>query len=198
MEARRPPEYTIELSADRSSVKDVVKGVIHTIFFHRYFTPLHPATHDVLDITLPYVSDETIEKLIENKSNALLRSLDTPATQISPSTPKPGRSTLVVQFSEKKRRKSTWFGVQKGEEEMVWENWIIDITTTSARSEPEAARNRRVMESQLQKAAMEVLEIVNREREHIPPITTSEVNPFPFQILVNPKGEGWGQRIGIF
>ncbi|KAH9842222.1 MFS general substrate transporter [Teratosphaeria destructans] len=216
MEARRPPEYTIDLSADRSSVKDVVKGlqqyphrnldsysrsigVLHTIFFHRYFTPLHPATHDVLDITLPYVSDETIERLIESKSNALLRSLDTPAAQISPSsTPKPGRSTLVVQFSEKRRRKSTWFGVQKGEEEMVWENWIIDITMTSARSEPEAARNRRVMESQLQKATMEVIEIVNREKEHIPPITTSEVNPFPFQILVNPKGEGWGQRIGIF
>jgi len=27
MESRKPPEYTLELSADRSSVKDVVKGM---------------------------------------------------------------------------------------------------------------------------------------------------------------------------
>jgi len=26
MEARRPPEYTLEITADRTNVKDVVKG----------------------------------------------------------------------------------------------------------------------------------------------------------------------------
>ena len=27
-------------------------GILHTIFFHRLFTPVSPTTHDVLDTTL--------------------------------------------------------------------------------------------------------------------------------------------------
>lgn len=43
------------------------------------------------------------------------------------------------------------------------------------------------MESSLQKAAMKIVAIVNRDKDHIPPITTSEHNPFPYRILVNPR-----------
>lgn len=54
------------------------------------------------------------------------------------------------------------------------------------------------MERSLQKGSMMVIAIVNRDRNHIPPITTTEANPFPYQILVNPKNDGWGQKMGIF
>ena len=43
------------------------------------------------------------------------------------------------------------------------------------------------MESSLQKTAMKILAIVSRDKDHIPPITTSETNPFPYRIVVNPK-----------
>lgn len=46
---------------------------------------------------------------------------------------------------------------------------------------------RRAMESSLQKAAMKIVAVVNRDKDHIPPIVTSEQNPFPYKILVNPK-----------
>ncbi|RMY11936.1 hypothetical protein D0867_07924 [Hortaea werneckii] len=206
MDNRKPPEFSIELSADRSSVKDVVKdgeagnvtsntrgepGILHTIFFHRFFTPIYPSSHDVLDLTLPYVSEDDIESLIETKTTALVRALDTASTQQSPQyTSKAGRGCIVLQFLEKKRRKAGWFGV-KGEEETVWENWVISVTLTSARSEMEAARNKTSMETSLQKAAMKVVTLVNAERGHIPPITTNETNPFPYQILVNPRTDGW-------
>ncbi|KAK3117553.1 hypothetical protein LTR53_000979 [Teratosphaeriaceae sp. CCFEE 6253] len=190
MDSRKPPEFTLELSADRSNVKDVAKGIMHTIFFHRYFTPLTPATHDVLDTTLPYVSEDDIEELIETRATAFVRSLDTAsATYASPQySAKAGgtsRGTLAVKFLEKKRRKG-WF-IAKADEETVWETWLIEVTLTSARSEPEAARNRSVMESSLQEAAMKVVTIVNQKRGHIPPITTNESNPFPYQISIMPK-----------
>jgi hypothetical protein len=171
----------------------IAVGILHTIFFHRCFIPLQPATHDILEMTLPYVSEDEVETLIEQRTNSLLRQLDSASTAPSPqSQPKPGRGQLVVQFLEKKRRKG-WF-VAKADEETVWENWIIDVTLTSARSEPEAARNRRQMEKQLQTAAMAVIQTANRERDHIPPITSTDSNPFPYQILVNPKHEAWNQR----
>lgn len=53
------------------------------------------------------------------------------------------------------------------------------------------------MEKSLQKTAMKIISIVNREKDHIPPITTTD-NAFPYLILVNPKMEGWSQRMGIF
>jgi autophagy-related protein 101 len=54
------------------------------------------------------------------------------------------------------------------------------------------------MEAMLLKAAMKIVTTVNREKDHIPPITTSESNPFPYQIVINPKADGWGARIGLF
>ena len=46
---------------------------------------------------------------------------------------------------------------------------------------------RRAMESSLQKTALKIVSIVNRDKDHIPPITTSDQNPFPYRIAVNPK-----------
>jgi autophagy-related protein 101 len=62
----------------------------------------------------------------------------------------------------------------------------------------ERAKVRKAMEAMLLKAAMKIVTTVNREKDHIPPITTSEANPFPYQIVINPKGDGWGARMGIF
>lgn len=56
----------------------------------------------------------------------------------------------------------------------------------------------KAMEMTLQKTAMKIVTIVNQYKDHIPPITTSEANPFPYQIVLNPRSENWGTRIGIF
>lgn len=52
--------------------------------------------------------------------------------------------------------------------------------------------------SSLHKAIMRVITIVNRDKEHIPLITTSETNPFPYRIDINPRIEGWSKGKGIF
>jgi len=64
----------------------------------------------------------------------------------------------------------------------------------------EVAKVRQAMEKSLHKTAMSVINIVNREFDHIPPILTTDTNPFPYQILVNPSrldGQ-FGGRIGLF
>jgi autophagy-related protein 101 len=57
---------------------------------------------------------------------------------------------------------------------------------------------RRAQEKSLQKAALKIINSVNRDKDHIPPITTTDANPFPYQIVINTKSDGWGTRIGIF
>ena len=56
---------------------------------------------------------------------------------------------------------------------------------------------RRAMGKSLQKAAMKIVNIVNRDKDHIPPITTTDQNPFPYHVIVNPKAAA-GPRMGIF
>jgi hypothetical protein len=60
---------------------------------------------------------------------------------------------------------------------------------------------RRAMAKSLEKAAHKIISIVNRDKDHIPPITTAEANPFPYHIVVNPKAVAetdWRPRIGLF
>jgi len=154
MEQRRqqPPEYILEVFADPSSVKDVVKGywifhhysssywnksliphqkgILHTIFFHRYFPCIRPRSRDVLDITLPVVEDVEIETLIEQRTAALVRQLDTNSDAGSRGSGVRGQ--IAVQFFEKKRRKA-WF--TKGEEEVCWEQWTLDVTLATPRTD---------------------------------------------------------------
>jgi hypothetical protein len=175
---RRPPEYHLELTADRPNIKDVTKALLHTIFFHRYFTPLNPATHEILDLTLPYMTEDSIDALIDTRTTTLLRALDTSPT-----------AHIQLQFLERRRRRG-WFSA-KPDEELPWETWVVHVAVTAARSEPEAFRNRRAMAAALERACWSVVEVVNRERAHIPPITSNESNPFPYHVVVG-KGKGPG------
>lgn len=68
------------------------------------------------------------------------------------------------------------------------------------------------MEQTLSATIMKLVTCVNTQKDHIPPITTSEANPFPYQINVNPgtgggvgsgdgataPGAGWTTRMGIY
>lgn len=53
------------------------------------------------------------------------------------------------------------------------------------------------MEHMLQKAALKILAVVNRDKDHIPPITTSDSNPFPYRIVLNPRSDSWQNRLRL-
>ena len=100
----------------------------------------------------------------------------------------------------------------RGDEDVCWEEWLLEVTIATPKTESgtplplhtrdaadlcvERAKVRRAMESSLQKTAMKIVNIVNRDRDHIPPITTSDQNPFPYQIILDPKQESRNARFG--
>jgi hypothetical protein len=67
-----------------------------------------------------------LETTIEQQATALLRTIDRTQQQR-------GRAQLAVQFFEKKRRKAYFFG--KTDEEVCWEQWTLDITIATPRTE---------------------------------------------------------------
>ncbi|EEQ34046.1 hypothetical protein McanMca71_002770 [Microsporum canis] len=197
MDPRKPPEHILEIFADRASVKEIVKGIIHAIFFHRYFPCVRPDSIDVLDLTLPVIDDLEVETLIDARVNALIQQhLSTASNSANGGV----RARIAVQFFEKKRKKSgAWFTglTGNGEEEICWEIWTLDITIATPRTDLDRAKVRKAMEKMLHKAAFKIVAIVNKNKDHIPPIT-SESNPFPYQIILNPKLDNWGNRLGLY
>ncbi|PYH42054.1 autophagy-related protein 101 [Aspergillus saccharolyticus JOP 1030-1] len=205
MEPRRtPPEYFLEIFADTTTVRDVLKGILNLIFFHRYFPSIRPSTFDVLDLTLPAIDDVDLETLIDSRISSLVRqhSATSGAHEGSGGSGGSGvRGRIAVEFYEKRRRRSgIWFGglAGKGEEEVCWEVWTLDVTIATPRTESERAKVRKAMENMLQKAALKILAHVNRDKDHIPPITTSDSNPFPYRIVLNPRTDGWQNRFGLY
>ncbi|KAI9040247.1 autophagy-related protein 101 [Aspergillus affinis] len=203
MEPRRtPPEYFLEIFADTTTVRDVLKGVLNLIFFHRYFPSIRPTTFDVLDFTLPAINDVDLETLIDSRISSLVRQHSSSTTSSHDGGGNGGvRGRIAVEFYEKKRRRSgIWFSglAGKGEEEVCWEVWNLDVTIATPRTESERAKVRKAMENMLQKAALKILTVVNRDKDHIPPITTSDANPFPYRIVLNPRTDGWQNRFGLY
>ena len=116
-----------------------MQGILHTIFFHRYFPSIRPSTIEVLDFTLPLVGDPELETLIETRAGQLVRQLS------STSSPRSSvRGILTVNFFEKKRRKAGgglgWFTGAKGEEEVCWERWSLEVTLATPKTEDGGCR----------------------------------------------------------
>jgi autophagy-related protein 101 len=133
---RRAPEYTLELFADPSCLKEVVKAVLHTIFFHRYFIPIVPASRDLLDLSLPVIEDIELETLIDQRATSLVRAIERPVTPTAGSrtTQASGRAQITVMFFERQKRKKTYF-FSKADEEVCWETWTLDVTCATPRTE---------------------------------------------------------------
>ena len=149
METRRaPPEYALSLFADPTTITPLIKGILHTIFFHRYFPTIRPSTHEILSLTLPYVDDPDLASLIDSRAAHLTRQL---SSTNSPNSSV--RGNIGVQFFEKRRRKSAagfggvggvgmaWFGVRgnnggnAAEEEVCWEVWRLEVTLAMPRTQ---------------------------------------------------------------
>ncbi|KAF5018315.1 hypothetical protein F66182_9714 [Fusarium sp. NRRL 66182] len=197
MEQQEPPEFLLDIFADPRSVHDIVKGILHTIFFHRFFPSITPKSRDILDISLPYVDDDELETMIEQRVAALERQLDAQRSSgntNNASNGTGGRGQLVVQFFEKRRRKA-W--LSRGDEEVCWESWTVKVTVAEPRTESERAKVRRAMEQTLQATAMKIVTFSNTHKDHIPPITTQGTNPFPYKINLDQETTSWATRLRV-
>lgn len=93
---------------------------------------------DILDLTLPAISDVELETLIDSRVNSLIRQhLSTPSN-VYDGGGNGVRGRIAVEFFEKKRRRQgMWFPglAGKGEEEVCWEIWTLDVTIATPRTE---------------------------------------------------------------
>jgi len=185
-------------------------ALLHSTFFHRVFGNIQPLTRDILDVTFvpllfqnngltfvqPYADDPDLESLIDSKVTAFLRYIETApksaATDSLTTVQEDGTiiSQLSIHFFEKVTRRASWWGSRPSDSEVCWEKWEINCTFLPLLPQHSAARGiertekddrRGIMEQQLFMALGKVVRLTQKT-DHIPPITTNEANPFPYQV----------------
>ncbi|GLB35634.1 putative DUF1649-domain-containing protein [Lyophyllum shimeji] len=175
------PTITIDLILDRLTTKDVLKAVLHSILFHRLFGTVKPQTFEVLDVTMPGVSDAGMEQLVNEKVDGLWKGIENGAHK---------RGQIRVTFSEKRPKKS-WFQVYMGEEDVPWEQWVINAELR----QPKADSDRQAFNARLADTLTQALHTMlthtssERGRAVVPLITNaSGISPFPIDITVTVGG----------
>lgn len=154
-------------------------------------------------MTLPLVDDADLESTIGDRANTLYRrlKLDRPPPTYTQS--EDATITVAVHFYEKKRKKAaTGFanfwnaGGSKGNGDggnVCWETWLIEVTVATVRNTSreagiEAEKLAERCTQSLREAAMSIVSVAGREKNHIPPITTADANAFPYEIIVGSSG----------
>ncbi|ORZ18969.1 hypothetical protein BCR42DRAFT_235508 [Absidia repens] len=178
-------EFGIEMvSVPKEYLKDVLRALLHSIFFHRLLVNVTPRELRVLDTTVSITDSKEVETLVEEKANEFLQSIQNNARQ----------GKIAVLFYEKRRKKSL-FQFTKSEELVCWEQWALTIGLAYPESELDRQRVRRACERQLSQCLLAILKLANDHKEHIPSITTTDGNPFPYQIAIPSKSESWSAMI---
>ncbi|KAI8879937.1 hypothetical protein K501DRAFT_255954 [Backusella circina FSU 941] len=164
-------------SVPRELIKDALRGLLHSIFFHRLLVSVIPREIRVLNTSVSITDSQEVEDLIEAKITEFLQ--NTRSNQVK-------QGKLVVLFYDKRLQKN-WFQFSKSEELVCWEQWNIILNLTQpSQTEQEKAKASRSIERQLSQCLMTILRIVDDYKEHIPSITTTEGNPFPYEITFKP------------
>ncbi|KKF92720.1 hypothetical protein CFO_g4930 [Ceratocystis platani] len=84
------------------------------------------------------------------------------------------------------------------DEEVCWESWILKVSLAQPRNENDRAKLRKAMSRTLLNEVINITNFVSLNKGHIPPITSSSNNPFPYQITVNPKEASWSGRLRMY
>ena len=137
--------------------------------------------------------------MINDRSTTLLQQLNNPASRLPSSQNQEKRGQLRISFYEKRKSNNkatyTFFGRQTGgnqvEEQICWEAWVLSVRMIPPPSGTTGMQGETTLPSpteSLMEAAMKVIEIASEHKDHIPPITTAEENPFPYTIEVMGSG----------
>ncbi|KAG0293215.1 hypothetical protein BGZ96_003156 [Linnemannia gamsii] len=176
----QPVMFPVELTVERSYLKDALRAILHTVLFHRVFANIKPRDMDILDLTIPIIDDPEVDKLVDEKITAFVKVVDA-----NPQS----KGQIGIMFYEK-RTKRAWFTSTSSE--VCWEQWAITINVVTNINDKDKQRSIKNMEKALSSLFLSILRTVNERKDHIPPITTSDGNPFPYQIVIPTASDTWG------
>eukprot|EP00245_Coleochaete_scutata_P005555 TRINITY_DN19205_c0_g1_i1.p1 TRINITY_DN19205_c0_g1~~TRINITY_DN19205_c0_g1_i1.p1 ORF type:complete len:220 (+),score=55.91 TRINITY_DN19205_c0_g1_i1:109-768(+) len=184
-----------ELEVEHYQIREVLRCILHTIMFNRALGVVRPKDVDseLFDITYVQCGDAVIEKKIEEK-------IDHFCGWVEKHPNKKGQ--VCLSFYEKRSRQSAWFTSK--EERLYWEQWFVHLhvirpqqSSPAAEQDPnmiftesadavmeEKQQQQAALEAALRDVILQILRVVNEKKDHIPPVISSDIAPFPYEIII--------------
>ncbi|ELU38123.1 hypothetical protein AG1IA_07846 [Rhizoctonia solani AG-1 IA] len=161
---------------DRELTRELLRGLIHAILFHRAFGFVKPTSRDMLDVTMVRrPNDDNLSRQVDRKIDQFKQLLDD-----SPGLGTAGRKRgqMMVIFSELRTNKG-WFS--SAEEEVPWEEWTIVIEAHSKQSVPRATTSQALAQA-LHRIIVHTSSAHGREIVPAIRTVTNSLSPFPYSI----------------
>lgn len=156
----------LKISTMRALMGDAVRVVISTILFHRMLGPINPKTVESLGVTYAVPESSELEEQIRQKLDQLAAILSENKRS----------AEIVLRFFDPSSKKA-WFNWSN---DSCWEEWVIRCNL-----EPEGENSMARIQSDLRDLILRIVQVMDRQKEHIPPITTKNMVSFPYEISVN-------------
>lgn len=183
-------------------------GILWCIFFNRLFGPISPSTQEFKDIPYPIATDvPELEQLIDQKIDILTKKFFSLTHMTEPTS---GKLQVVFYYqTPKTKRKSSWFSHKdtQAPENIAWERWLINVEcllSSQPDHKPSPGSPTDLSRHSFEQNMLQIMDYVGNQKDHIPPITTLDVSPFPYEIVVGSSehsqahshdDETWGNYI---
>lgn len=173
--------FAINLSADRQYSADAIRAVLSTILFHRLFGTLVPSTSEAVGVTYPVPVHPETESIISQRAKELAHRFRDSAIKTQ---------AVQLRFFSRRVKKSAWFAKTHN---FCWESWNVAVAVSpNSKDRPgllntgqeNQSSSRSASSRELQKALFETIQALDDYKDHIPPITTTDVSPFPYEITI--------------
>ncbi|KAB8117358.1 hypothetical protein EE612_059247 [Oryza sativa] len=167
-----------ELELEPREIKDVLRCILHTIFFHGTLSLVRPkdVDCDFFEITYVQCGLPELEKEVDEKINQFVAWVEK----------HPNRSSQVcLSFFDEKNKLPSWFGNKT--ERIYWEQWFINLhvispkrhgkshsskalTNIGGQALEESSSRRAALESSIHEVLFQIINFANEKKDHIPPI----------------------------
>ncbi|TIB11845.1 hypothetical protein E3P92_02742 [Wallemia ichthyophaga] len=174
---------TISITVDKEHLEEVSGALLHAVLFQRTLGNLQPKEITVLDVVVAGIDSGMIEEMVVKKVREL-------------SATSGDRGVLALVLSENQSRKvNHWFGFgeQHHTQQIPWECWILQFNILTSKTENHKQIIYHNTQNDLNKALNQIIQFTDTNKDHIPPITTADLAPFPFHVLVNPMTSSYNR-----
>jgi hypothetical protein len=198
-----------ELTVESYQLREVLRCVLHTVLFQRALGLVRPreVASDLFDVSYATCGDASAERLVEERIAKCCKAFESAVAKLARSGVGAASigggaqgqgATPVARFQVcmgfyQRRVKQVWF--QKSEEKVYWEQWQLplaivrpglqgELTNSAARAERQNA-----LQHALVGCMERALELADAKKDHLPPVVSSDVVCFPFDITTPSAGD---------
>ncbi|PVU96421.1 hypothetical protein BB560_005808 [Smittium megazygosporum] len=172
LEGMKVVEFSIDINVEFNYLQSTLNAILNSIVFYRYFSPLKPKTEVAIGtIAYPIVDDQSTIETINKEVSRFVDSIKNPC---------PSKS-IIIEFMTKVTKKS-WFTVN--EEFVCWERWVLNICIRDS-DQIDLNSSYETLKKDLRNTLFKIINFIDSNKNHIPLISNSQTNPFPFKIYMH-------------